>query len=228
MVGGAHPTKMFRIKICGITTVEDALAVAEAGADAIGLNFYPKSPRYVTPETARRIADCLPRGIIKVGLFVNSPADEIARIFGQTGLDLIQLHGDEAPSVLGGLAGRPVMRAFRVGEAGLRPVLDYLDQCRGLGCLPELCLLDAFQQGHYGGTGVTADWSLVGDYPRDGAYPPLVLAGGLRPENVAEAIRQVQPVAVDTASGVERVPGRKDPKLVARFVQAALSAMQPG
>jgi phosphoribosylanthranilate isomerase len=215
---------MFRIKICGITSVDDARAVAAAGADAVGLNFHPKSPRFVTAEQARQIVEALPAGLIRVGLFVNAPAEEICRTFDRLRLDLIQLHGDELPSLLTELGGRPVMRAFRMGGAGLDPIRGYLDRCRQLDCLPRLVLVDAYAKGQYGGTGRVADWQLLKGYPFGTGYPPLVLAGGLTPNNIADAIRTVRPAAVDTASGVESSPGRKEPATVEAFVRAARQA----
>lgn len=215
---------MFRVKICGITNVADARAVVQAGADAVGLNFYPKSPRYVAPDRARHIAARLPAGVVKVGLFVNADAAEVCETFDRLGLDLIQLHGDEPPEFLDSLRPRPVMRAFRLGPAGLPPVLEYLDRCRQLGCSPQLTLLDAHIPGQFGGTGMTADWTVAKGYPADPEHPPLVLAGGLTPQNVAQAIRAVRPTAVDTASGVELSPGRKDPAAVVDFVEAARQA----
>jgi phosphoribosylanthranilate isomerase len=237
---------MFRIKICGVTDVDDARVVAGAGADAVGLNFYPKSPRYVTAEKARQIVGALPAELVKVGLFVNAPAEEVCRTFDQVGLDLIQLHGDEPPTFLGELGGRPVMRAFRYGLGELQSpkfldhdqlvtgtprVADalesmgrYLSHCGRLGCMPRLVLVDSYVEGTYGGTGRVADWERLKGYPFGVPCPPLVLAGGLTPENVAEAIRTVRPAAVDTASGVELSPGRKDPAAVEAFVRAARQA----
>jgi phosphoribosylanthranilate isomerase len=215
---------MFRIKICGITSVEDAQIVVAAGVDAIGLNFYPKSPRYVQPSVAAAIAAAVPRGIIRTGLFVNAPAVEILRLCDQVPLDLIQLHGDEPPGFLASLGGRPVMRAFRLGESGIAPVFDYLAECRRLKCLPRLVLLDAFRHGQYGGTGQTTDWTEAKRYRTDATCPPLVLAGGLTPDNVAAAIDAVRPVAVDTSSGVEVSPGKKSADAVKRFVAAAQAA----
>ncbi len=215
---------MFHVKICGISTIDDALVAARAGADAIGLNFVPESRRYIPHERARHIVEGLPPGIVKVGLFVNCPAQEVCRACDLLGLDLIQLHGDEPPEFIGKLAGRPVMRAFRLAGSDLTPVAEYLDACRRLECLPRLALLDAFCKDRYGGTGRTTDWSLAARYHEEVAIPPLVLAGGLNPSNVAEAIRAVRPVAVDTASGVESQPGCKDPQLVAGFVQEAWNA----
>ncbi len=217
---------MFSIKICGVTSVNDALMVAAAGADAVGLNFYPKSPRYVDLELARRICKALSWGVVKVGLFVNMPSQEICRIFDQLRLDLIQLHGDEPPEVLAELGGRPIMRAFRVDERGLQPVAEYLEECRRLQCLPTLTLVDSCQNGHYGGTGKTANWSIAQEYPTMLASPPMVLAGGLTPENVGLAIQAVRPKGVDASSGVEVVPGRKSDVLVGQFVRAAKQAFQ--
>ena len=218
---------MFQVKICGITSVDDALAVAQAGADAIGLNFYPRSPRHVTTDVARDILKALPAGVVKVGLFVDTPADEVCRLFDDLHLDLIQLHGDQPPEFLTHLGGRPVMRAFRVGPDGLRPVAEYLARCRMLAVLPTLVLLDSLVAGAYGGTGQRADWGVAKQYVAEPGVPPLVLAGGLTPENVADAIRTVRPAAVDVASGVESQPGRKDPAAVGAFIQAARAAFGP-
>jgi len=220
---------MFRAKICGITSVEDALMVAEAGADAVGLNFYPKSSRYLRPEPAERIVAALPPTVVKVGLFVNAAAGHVRGTQQRLGLDLVQLHGDEPPEYLAELGQVPLMRAFRVDSAGLEPVYDYLRQCRRLGCLPRLLLIDAHVKGVYGGSGEVADWQLLGTYAedrREGPLPPLVLAGGLTPDNVAEAIQRVRPAAVDVASGVESSPPHKDPRRVAAFVTAAREALE--
>jgi phosphoribosylanthranilate isomerase len=217
---------MFRVKICGITTVEDALAVARSGADAVGLNFVAQSPRFVGHDQARGIAQALPSQVVKVGVFVNAADQEVCRTFDEIGLDLIQLHGDEPPEFLTRLGDRPVMRAFRLGKGGLEAVADYLEQCRRLDCLPRLILVDSSTEGAYGGTGRVADWTVVSRYPLRDWQPPLVLAGGLTPENVAEAIRTVRPAAVDTASGAESSPGRKAEALVRQFVEAAAAAFQ--
>ena len=225
---------MFTIKICGITRLEDARASAEAGADAIGLNFCPQSSRVIDHDRARAIIAVLPAGIIKVGLFVNAAPGEICRTYDALGLDLIQLHGDEPPELLSALGGRPVMKAFRAaGADGLHVVLDYLETCRTLGCLPRLILLDAPSSGGFGGSGKPADWSLAKQYLKNGQAPQLMLAGGLKPENVAEAIRTTGARAVDTASGVESQPGIKDPVALTAFVHAARTAWddphrQPG
>ena len=215
---------MFRIKICGITSAEDARVVVRAGADAVGLNFYPKSPRFLKLETAREIVDALPDGIVKVGLFVNAAADDLTSIVDLLGLDLIQLHGDEPPEFLVAMGDRPVMRAFRLDEDGLQPITEYLRRCRRLDCMPRMVLIDSHVAGAYGGTGVVADWSTLPSYPADEDFPPLVLAGGLTPLNIADSINTVRPAAVDTASGVESSPGRKDPAAVEAFVHAAQRA----
>jgi phosphoribosylanthranilate isomerase len=215
---------MFTIKICGITTSEDGLAVARAGGDAIGLNFYPGSPRYVTLPQARAILEPLPPGVVKVGVFVDAEARAVCRTFDELGLDLVQLHGNESPPRLAELGARPAMKAFRLGSAGLGPVADYLRECRSLGCLPKLVLVDAQVPGAYGGTGQVADWAAASRYAAEVGGPPLVLAGGLRPDNVAAAIRATGAIAVDTASGVETRPGRKDPVALAAFVRAAREA----
>ena len=214
-------TSVFRIKICGITTIDDAVAAAAAVADAIGLNFYRDSPRYVTEETAQAIVRAMPNTILKVALFVNHPAAKIRDLVDRLGLDLVQLHGDEPAEFLAEIPDLPVMRAFRLGPAGLKPICNYLRQCERCGCLPRLVLLDACKTGHYGGTGELADWTTALAYRSECAYPPFVLAGGLNPENVADAISTVRPFAVDASSGVESSPGKKDRKLLAAFVQAA-------
>lgn len=243
---------MFKTKICGITSVEDAKTVVQAGADAIGLNFYARSPRCISPQVAREIVAAIARKTttpitpyssggkageivaimaretVKVGLFVDTPAIEICQIFDELGLDLIQLHGDQPPEFLPQLGHRPVMRAFRIGADGLRPVTEYLDRCRQLRQQLRFVMVDALVPGTLGGTGTMADWMAARQYSYHTSVPLLVLAGGLTPENVAAAIRAVRPAAVDVASGVESRPEgmspRKDPLAVATFVEAARAA----
>jgi phosphoribosylanthranilate isomerase len=215
---------MFRIKICGITNISDAQCVVQAGADAVGLNFYPASPRFIDRSTAREIRAVLPREIVKVGVFVNSEGNEVCQTFDELELDLIQLHGDEKPEFIAQLGNRPVMRAFRLGSESLKHIYTYLDACRQLRCVPILVMIDAFSKGIYGGSGQPADWSVCAQYLCREDAPPLVLAGGLTQSNVAQAIAQVRPAAVDTASGVESRPGRKDPAAVLAFVNAAHNA----
>ena len=214
---------MFRIKICGITTIDDALLVARAGADAIGLNFYSQSPRYLDRPNALRICEALPTGVIKVGLFVNAPESQICQTFDDLRLDLIQLHGDEPPELLAELGGRPVMRAFRVGPEGLGPVAEYLQRCRRLDNVPQRVLVDSRVKGAYGGTGMVADWGIVADYPIHDWHPPLILAGGLTPANVRQAVRRVRPWAVDVSSGVEDAPGIKNTDSMKTFISEAKS-----
>jgi len=214
---------MFRVKVCGITSVADAQSAADAGADAIGFNFFPLSPRYIELRRARQIVEVLSPGVLKVGVFVNSPIAEIRAAIELLHLDLVQLHGDEEPEFIAKLEGRPVMRAFRV-EAGLAGLKDYLSRCQKLACLPRMVLVDAYKKGAYGGTGETTDWKLLSGERKEVRELPLVLAGGLTPRNVAAAIATVRPAAVDTASGVELRPGQKSPQLMQAFVSAAKQA----
>jgi phosphoribosylanthranilate isomerase len=177
-------------------------------------------------ERAQHVAAIVPKGVLKVGLFVNAPAEAICGAYDALGLGLIQLHGDEPPEFLTELGMRPVMRAFRVGNDGLKPVADYLERCRVLGAPPALVLLDAHRDGQYGGTGTKADWDRIANERELLGDVPLVLAGGLTPDNVAQAIYRVRPAAVDTASGVETSPGNKDGDAVRRFVAAARDAFE--
>lgn len=209
---------MFRIKICGVTCPEDALAVAAAGADCIGLNFYDKSVRYLPPERAAEVVGSIPDQVLKAGVFVNAPLAEIRELAERFALDFVQLHGDEPPEAIAVLADLRVIKAFRLGPEGIAPVAEYLERCYQLAAMPAMVLLDAFQAGAYGGTGRVADWTAAREYHDLGAGPALILSGGLNPENVAEAIAAVRPAAIDLASGVESSPGRKDPaKLAALF-----------
>jgi phosphoribosylanthranilate isomerase len=224
---------MFQIKICGITNEDDAKAAVEAGADALGLNFYPDSPRFVPPEKAVRIIEAIPDKVTKVGLFVNETADVVKKTFDTLGLDLIQLHGDETPGFLIQLGNRPVMKAFRLKSQSVTPIVTYLAKCRA-GSQPvsenrqarnlSYILIDSHIEGQYGGTGVPADWAVCAKLAQNPNIPPLVLAGGLTPDNVARAVAEVRPAAIDTASGVETSPGRKDHRLLAAFVENARRA----
>ena len=210
---------MFRVKICGITSVEDARFVALAGADAVGLNFYPGSRRFLGDlNVAKTIAAILPSSIIKVGLFVNATNEHILEIARHVQLDAIQLHGDEPFEFIASLPNLPVIKAFRIGSEGLRHVREYLDRCREIGRSPDLVMLDALKEGQYGGTGQTLDWKQLAAEKGLLAEVKIVLAGGLNSSNVAEAIFDFHPDAVDTASGVESEPGKKDHALVQSFV----------
>jgi phosphoribosylanthranilate isomerase len=219
---------VFRIKICGITNLDDALLAADAGAQAVGLNFYPGTPRCVGFEAAAEIAASLPRDVARVGVFVDAPLAELLAIRERVGLDFVQLHGDEPPEIVAQLHSRglQVVRAFRCGDEGLAPPRAYLLQCRQLGALPDAVLIDARAPGQYGGTGQTVDWPSLG--PLGGRLEgcPLLLAGGLTPDNVSQAIATAKPFGVDTASGVESSPGRKDPARVRRFITFARNALQ--
>ena len=199
-----------RVKICGITRVEDALAAAAAGADAIGLVFYAGSPRAVGVEQARAIIAALPPFVTTVGLFVDAARDELAHILASVPLDLLQFHGDESAEQCEGL-GRPYIKALRVraGDDIVARVADY-PGAQGI-------LLDAYVEGVPGGTGEAFDWSLI----PQGLSKPLILAGGLRPDNVAAAVARVRPYAVDVSGGVEASKGIKDAQKVGAFIRAA-------
>jgi len=216
---------VFRIKICGITNPEDARLAAEAGADAIGLNFYHASPRCVTEATARSIIDAVADGVVCVGVFVNRSASDIVAMAERLKLDWIQLHGDEPPEVIAELGPARVIRALPCGSGDSRHLAAYLKKCRELGASPAALLADAFAGSAYGGTGRTADWNELAP-PHDWLqHVPLILAGGLDPENVSAAIAAVCPAAVDAASGVEASPGKKDAQRMRDFVSAAQAAL---
>jgi phosphoribosylanthranilate isomerase len=213
------------VKICGITSVADARIVAAAGANAIGLNFYPASPRFVALDAARDIVQTLPPFLDHVGVFVNATPVEVRATAGQLGLRTVQLHGDIPPEWIVELGEFSVMCAFSLSEqAGDAPVLDYLDACAGRGRLPSALLIDAQVPGLHGGTGRLAPWSIAGSIVARSPVP-VALAGGLTSKNVAEAIRAVRPWGVDVASGVEVAPGRKESYKVRKFVEAARGAV---
>ena len=217
---------MFQVKICGVTNLEDSGCCAEAGADAVGLNFYPPSPRCIGVDLARQIALALPPRVTKIGVFVNASADEVLRTADRVGLDVIQLHGDESPEMLAELGERRVLRAFRCVSDDVRPLVEYVRRCEDAGHPPWAVLIDAYQPQAFGGTGQVANWPLVRRLSETLVDVPVVLAGGLRPGNVAAAIEATRPAAVDTASGVESEPGRKDPQLLRSFVATALEAFR--
>jgi phosphoribosylanthranilate isomerase len=210
------------VKICGIKTLEDALRAVEAGADLLGFNFYPPSPRYISPpDCARLVAGLHSRGaqVLAVGVFVNQPVENILPVLEACGLELAQLSGDEPPEALDDLHGRG-FKALRPGpgEAALRQAACYAR--RGL---PPALLVDAHSPGQYGGTGQTGNWEVA---RRVAAAYPLLLAGGLRPENVARAVRAVRPWGVDVASGVEALPGLKDFQRMQAFVRSVRNISQ--
>ncbi len=221
----------FQIKICGITTLEDAQVAQDVGADAIGLNFVASSPRYVSPADAALITPQLAPDLQKVGVFVNATSAEILQIVQQVGLTAVQLHGDEPPAQVQELrailpAGMPLIKAFRLSSPHLQTVCDYLQECEAIGQMPDFVLVDAYAPDAYGGTGQKLDWNVLGDQ-RQTVPLPIVLAGGLVPENVAEAIAMSGCLAVDTASGVEQSPGKKDLFKVSTFVSEAKRAFGP-
>jgi phosphoribosylanthranilate isomerase len=221
---------MFRIKICGVTNVEDALAAADAGADTIGLNFYPKSSRFIDAAVASTILNVLPYEVARVGVVVNENVESLHRLMAElagnttTGLQAIQLHGDEPPELLAAVRAKYVIRARRFTDQGIAAIAADVDACEKRRRLPDAVLIDAATPGRYGGTGTTVSWSGLADYRRWLHNVPLILAGGLTPENVAEAIRIVQPHGVDVASGVESSPRKKDAAKVRDFVAAARDA----
>lgn len=204
---------MVRVKICGVTTPEDACLAAELGAHAIGLNFYSESPRSISPFAARNILRALPPLISFVGIFVNWAPEPVIALSQALRLSAAQLHGDETPQTVSEVAKKiPVIKALRI-EKGSAPM--GLPRHRAAAAF----LLDAASPGQFGGTGVTTDWSQARALAESHR---IILAGGLTPENVAEAILAVRPFAVDVASGVESLPGKKDPaKLRAFFSEVA-------
>jgi phosphoribosylanthranilate isomerase len=202
---------MTRVKVCGITNLNDARASVEAGAYALGFNFYPKSPRYLPPVEAAEIIRQLPEGVFAVGVFVNEPdAYAIQTAATTAGIHAAQLHGEEPPSFCKSLKGLFIIKALRVGD-GFRP-----SEAASFGT--DAILLDAFTAGIYGGTGQAFDWTVAArtkEFVRK-----LFLAGGLNATNVGRAIETVQPYAVDVCSGVESSPGRKDPAKLGAFMDA--------
>ena len=206
-----------RVKICGITTLADARAAIAAGADALGFVFVPGTPRFIAPDLAGEIVRELPPFIARVGLFVDAETRTVAEALVRSGMDTLQFHGEETPDLVRQFRRAvKVMKAFRVrGEETLMRLPAYADAV-------DAILLDAYVAGAHGGTGAQFDWNLAVQARDLGR--PLVLAGGLTPANVAEAVRTVRPYGVDVSSGVESAPGRKDPAKLAEFVRAAKSA----
>jgi phosphoribosylanthranilate isomerase len=199
-----------RVKICGITNLADAQAVAEAGADALGFNFYEKSPRFISIAQAAEISKQLPPFVMRAGVFVNAPEDFVLRAIAEAGLTMLQFHGDEPPEFCAQF-GLMSMKAFRIrDEASLAELPKYAT---------DAYLLDAFSPEARGGTGEKFNWDLAIEAQKFGK--PIFLAGGLTPENVADAVRKVQPFGVDVSSGVESAPGKKDHAKVKAFIWAA-------
>ena len=196
------------IKICGITNLNDALAAVEAGADALGFNFYRPSPRYISPENARDIIDQLPESVMKVGVFVNDAHESVLSIVSEADLSAVQLHGDESPEYCRELHHPYVIKALRAAE-------DF-DAQRAAAYDVEAIMLDTKDDRLRGGTGRVFDWSIA--QRANKSVPKLFLAGGLSPENVAEAIRTVHPYAVDACSALEDSPGKKNHERLREFV----------
>lgn len=205
---------MTKVKICGITNLEDALVSVKFGADALGFNFYAKSPRYISPENAREIVENLPPKILKVGVFVNESLEKIVEIAELAKLDALQLHGEETPEfakVLKLKTNLEIIKAFRVSKVFTpEDVLKFE---------VDAILLDAYNPKEHGGTGETFDWEIAKKVQE--IFPKMYLAGGLAPENIADAILQVKPFAVDACSCLELTKGRKDITKLAVFVANA-------
>jgi phosphoribosylanthranilate isomerase len=197
-----------KVKICGITRLPDALAAVEAGADALGFMFYEGSKRNLSPAAAAAIIRALPPFVAKVGVFVNASAETVRAVVAECGLDTLQFHGEETPEFCRQFAPLKVIKAFRIQDAAsLKPLPDFA---------VDAWLLDSYVAGQRGGTGERFNWELAAQAKELGR--PVILAGGLTPENVADAVQQVWPFGVDVSSGVETAPGQKDAGLVQRFV----------
>jgi len=206
--------RMVLVKICGITNLDDALAAVDAGADALGFNFYPRSPRYITAETARAIIERLPAEVLAVGVFVNEELDAVEETASVAGVSALQLHGTESPEYCKALKGRHLIKVFAThAEFAPDVVLDYEVQA---------IMLDAADKRTFGGTGKVSNWSIARQTRE--LFPRLFLAGGLSAENVGEAIEQVDPYAVDACSLLERTPGRKDQARMSAFIAAVRKA----
>ena len=216
---------LFKVKICGITRVDDVAVIARTGADAIGLNFYPRSQRFLQEGEAAEIVAALPARIARVGVFVNEKPETILHVADVLDLNYVQLHGDESLDEIRALQGQAYIRAFRLGPDGIDKIIQFIADCRQLECLPAAVLVDAHVSGQFGGTGTTVDWRQLGQRRIELGEVPLILAGGLNPANVVESIRVVRPEAVDTASGVECEPGIKSERLVEDFVARSLATL---
>jgi phosphoribosylanthranilate isomerase len=211
-----------RIKICGVTSAEDARFAAEAGADAIGLNFYSQSPRYVEPRLAAQLIRALPPFTAPVGVFVGTPLRQACAISYQLGLRGIQTYEDQPPSE----DPFPFAQipAFRIkNSTELDFIRLFVEASTALGRRPSAILVDSQVEGHFGGSGAVAPWDLLANF---NPGVPLILAGGLTAENVAHAISIVRPWGVDVASGVESSPGRKDPQKIVRFIESVRSSQR--
>jgi len=208
---------MVKVKICGITNLKDARQALESGASFIGFNFYKRSPRYITPSAARRIRQRLPKKIKSVGVFVNESEERMLAVARRTGLDYLQLHGEESPEAVARLKRTlPVIKAIRVRDSfSTRQLVPYKHA--------TAFLLDGFDRRRHGGSGKTFRWDIA---RRAKGAGRIFLAGGLTPDNIGAAIRSAKPYAVDVCSGVEAKPGKKDPVLVKDFIRAVREAQK--
>ncbi len=206
-----------KVKICGITSYEDAAMIVDQGVDALGFNFFPKSPRYIDPEDARKIIRRIPPFVVTVGLFVNvAEQDRVSEIARSAGIQVLQFHGDETPEYCKGLADWPLIKALRIGSSGIQENPEEYPV--------QAFLLDVKDDALFGGTGKSFDWNLAKKIKR---VRPIILAGGLHPGNVAEAIRVVDPYAVDVCSGVESAPGKKSARKVIEFMNEVRNVNRP-
>jgi phosphoribosylanthranilate isomerase len=200
-----------KVKICGLTNLEDALAAVDAGADALGFMFYERSPRNLPVKMAADIIRQLPPFVAKVGVFVNAAEETVRRAIGECGVDTLQFHGDETPGFCRNFSPLKIYKTFR---------MESLESLRALpGYRTDAWLLDSFVEGKLGGTGAKFNWDLAVESKKLGR--PIILAGGLTPENVADAVRKVRPFAVDVSSGVESAPGKKDHEKIRKFIAVA-------
>jgi phosphoribosylanthranilate isomerase len=205
-----------KVKVCGVTSYEDAALVLDEGVDALGFNFYPSSPRYIRPEDARAIVRRIPPFAVTVGLFVNvAKPGLVEKTARAAGVQILQLHGDETPDYCRELKEWPLIKAFRVGPDGIPAGIDQYP-VQGI-------LFDSKDDALFGGTGKIFQWDLVRDLRR---FKPVLLAGGLRPDNVLDAIRTVNPYALDVCSGIESAPGRKDAVKLKQFMREVRNAEQ--
>ena len=204
---------MTKIKICGITNADDALAATGYGADALGFIFYKESPRHIATEEAGEICRKVPPFVKRVGVFVNEDKDVINKILGEVELDILQFSGDESPDYCRQFS-RPYIKAIRVKD---QETLDEIDKFE-----TSYLLFDSYNEGLYGGTGKTFDWDLIRNQHFGNKY--VILSGGLNPENIVDAVLEIKPYAVDVASGVEKHPGKKDHNKIKKFIEAVRNA----
>jgi len=204
---------MVRVKICGITNLNDALTTVELGADALGFILYPESKRFIRAKEIRKITQNLPPFVFKVGVFVNEDPHKILEILSYAHLDFAQLHGDETPEECEYIGKERVIKVFRLkSEEEVEKIEPYMGKIRAL-------LLDTYSESSYGGTGKTFNWEIAKKIKERFPNVPLILSGGLNPQNVRRAIEEVRPYAVDVSSGVERTPGIKDEEKVKLFIR---------